>query len=1056
MERRLTMILVSLFCLVGGVMAQTQITGTVVSQEDNEPIVGAAVRVSGTESGVATDINGRFSLTLPAGKKNITISYLGMEPVEVVARNGMKILLRSSSTDLNEVVVTAMGISREKKSLGYATQDINADKLNQAMGTDLSSAMSGKLSGLNITPSSGMPGASSHITIRGARSFTDNNTPLYVVDGMPIASTSDMDTYNSVTGSDYANRALDIDPNDIESINVLKGQAASALYGMRASNGVIIITTKSGKGLAKGKPHITYNTSLSFTKVSTLPDVQKEYAQGSGGKFNPNTSLAWGPKISELPNDATYGGNMDNAYTQRFGMHEGQYYSTKRAAAGLDPWTRPGVYDNLRDFFQTGTAWSNNVSITQNLGRGDYSFSIGNTTQKGFVPETGMQRYNVKLNASLKINKYFSTGFSGNFVASKITKQAGANDGIMAALYGCPPSYDLKGIPSHTPDDPTSQVLYRPGSFNNPYWATKNNEFSERSQRFFGNVYLKFEYPINERMKVDAKYQLGDDAYTTKYKDLYAYGDNSRGSGEIDDNSWTINELNSLFTASFDWKISKDWHLNVLYGNEIVQNKTSQLESYGNGFNFAGWNSMNNISSYTGREYNYHTRTVGNFGNLSIDYKNMLFLNVTGRNDIVSSMPRNNRSFFYPSVSLGFIFTELEPLKNNILTYGKIRASYAEVGMAGTYYQSYFAIPTYGGGFSSGTPMQYPINGVVAYRPYERIYDPNLKPQNTRSYEVGIDLAFLHGLFTLNYTYSRQNVKDQIFDVPMAGSTGYYEFRTNGGSIHTNAHELTIGARPINTRNVKWEMSLNYTKINNYVDKLAPGVESIMLGGFVEPQIRAGIGYKFPVIYGISYLRNENGDIVVDKNGLPMPGEEKVLGNVSPDFQMGFNTTLELYKFRLSATFDWKKGGKMYAGTYTMMDYYGSSQRSADYRNMDQFLFELPAVKENGDGTYSPNDIYISGSDAFGYFNALNNIAESFIHSSTYLKLREISLSYPIVNKPWLNITASAFARNLLLYSSIKGFDPEATQGNNNMAGGFERFSLPGSSTFGFGLTFNF
>ena len=434
----------------------------------------------------------------------------------------------------------------------------------------------------------------------------------------------------------------------------------------------------------------------------------------------------------------------------------------------------------------------------------------------------------------------------------------------------------------------------------------------------------------------------------------------------------------------------------------------------------------------------------------------MLFLNVTGRNDIVSTMPRNNRSFFYPSVSLGFIFTELKPLKNNILTYGKIRASYAEVGMAGTYHQSYFAIPSYGGGFSSGTPMTYPIDGVVAYRPYERIYDPNLKPQNTRSYEFGVDLAFLHGLFSLNYTFSRQNVKDQIFDVPMAGSTGYYEFRTNGGSIHTNAHELTIGARPVNTKNVKWDLSLNYTKVNNYVDELAPGVESIMLGGFVEPQIRAGIGYKFPVIYGISYLRNENGDIIVDEDGLPQTGEEKVLGNVTPDFQIGFNTTLELYKFRLSATLDWKKGGKMYAGTYTMMDYYGTSQRSADLRSMDQFLFELPAVKQNEDGTYSPNDIYISGSNAFAYINALNDISESFIHNSTYLKLREISLSYPIVEKPWLNITLSAFARNLLLYSSIKGFDPEASQGNNNMSGGFERFSLPGSSTYGFGLTFNF
>ncbi len=1055
MMKKLSLVLFSLFLYAGVAVAQTHITGTVISEDDGEPVIGAAVRVSGTELGGVTDVNGAFDIVLPEGKKVIVISYLGMEPVEVVAKNGMRIILKSGSTDLNEVVVTAMGISREKKSLGYATQDLNADKLSQAMGTDLSSAMSGKLSGINITASSGMPGASSHITIRGVRSFTGDNTPLYVIDGMPVASAADFDTGQSVTGSDYANRAFDIDPNDIESINVLKGQAASALYGMRASNGVIIITTKSGKGLKQGKPQITYNTSLAFSTVSTLPKVQTEYAQGMNGAFNPNSSFAYGPKIADLPNDPEYGGNADNEYTQAFGMHSGQYYSPKRAAAGLDPWTTPKTYDNLRDFFETGVSWSNSVSISQNLGKGDYSFSLGNTSQTGIIPETGSERYNAKLNASLKLNTYFTTGFSGNFVASKVKKQTGANDGLMATLYGAPSSYDLKGIPNHVEGDPYSQVSYRTLTFDNPYWATENNEFSEKSQRFFGNVYLKFAYPINDDMKVEAKYQLGDDAYTTNYKDMFGYG--HRGStGEIDDNSLTINELNSLFTASYDWKINPDWHLNVLYGNEIVQNKSHQVEAFGNSFNFPGWNSMNNVQSYTAREYNYKTRTIGNFFNLSADYKDMLFLNVTGRSDIVSSMPRNNRTFFYPSVSLGFIFTELQPLKNDILTYGKLRASYAEVGMAGTYYQSYYDIPAYGGGFSSGTPISYPIGSVVAYKPYERFYDPDLKPQNTRSYEVGVDLGFLHGLFTLNYTFSRQNVKDQIFDVPMSGSTGYSEFRTNGGSIHTNSHELTIGAKPIDTKNVKWDMSLNFTKIDNYVDKLAEGVESIYLGGFVEPQIRAGIGYKFPVIYGKSFLRNENGDIVVDEDGLPMAGEEKVLGSVAPDFQLGFNTSLELYKFRLSATLDWKQGGYMYAGTYTMMDYYGTSQRSADFRNKGQFLFELPAVKQNEDGSYSPNDIYISSDDALFYFNAMNNISESFVHKSSYLKLREVSLSYPIVEKPWLNITLSAFARNVLLWSAIKGFDPEASQGNNNMAGGFERFSLPGSSTYGFGLTFNF
>ena len=1054
------MLLLTFLLVAGGVVnAQvSKVKGSVTSADDGYPVVGASVLVKGTTVGTITDVDGLFEINnVPSNATTLVVSFIGMTSKEVPIAANVDVTLSADTEMLDEVVVTAMGISRDKRTLGYTMQDIKAEELTQGMATDLAGAMSGKVSGLNITASSGMPGASSQITIRGVRSFSGDNTPLYVVDGMPV-STGSSGMSSNVTGSDYANRSLDIDPNDIESINILKGQAASALYGMRASNGVIIITTKSGKSANKGKPQITFTTNMTASKISTYPEIQTEYAQGASGRFNPNASTAWGPKISELPNDATYGGNTDNAYTQAYGMHQGQYYNPKRATAFGDAeagWITPASYNNMKDFFETGVAWTNNISIAQNLGRGNYSFSLGNTDQSGIVKNTGMERYNAKMNGSLQINNLFSTGFSGNFVASKVQKQSGGNDGIMATLAGAPPSYDMKGIPSHAAGDPTTQVHFRSLTFDNPYWAVENNKFTEKAQRFFGNAYLRFELPIGETMKVDAKYQLGADAYTTTYTDMFGYG-HKNGKGEIDNNTATINELNSLFTASFDWNINPDLHMNILVGNEIVNSHTTYREEYGLNFNFAGWNHMNNASSYSAAEGKYNDRTIGNFANLNVDWKNMLFLNVTGRQDRVSSMPHGNRTFFYPSVSLGFIFTELEPLKNDVLTYGKLRGSYAEVGMAGTYRPSYYTTPSYGGGFSSGTPFMYPYNSISAYTPSSTIYDPNLKPQNTISYEGGIDLGFFNGLITFEYTYSRQNVKDQIFSVPLAGSTGYGSFVTNGGKIHTNAHEFTLGVKPFDTKNFKWDVSVNFTKIDNYVDELAEGVNSIYLGGFTEPQVRAGIGYKYPVIYGTSYLRNENGDIVVDANGLPQVGEEKVIGTVSPDFQMGFNTTIELYKFRLSATLDWKKGGDMYYGTYTMMDYYGSSKRSADFRNMDQFLFELPAVKQNADGTYSPNDIYISGDDAFSYFSALNDISESFIHKSSYLKLREVSLSYPLLNTPKVGLTVSAFARNILLYSSVKGFDPEASQGTGNMSGGFERFSLPASSQFGFGCTVNF
>jgi TonB-linked SusC/RagA family outer membrane protein len=990
----------------------------------------------------------------------LQISYIGMQTQEVVIKPNLRVVLKADAQKLDEVVVTAMGISREKKALGYAVQDVKSDALTRAANTDLAGALQGKVSGIDITPSSGMPGASSKITIRGSRSFTGDNTPLYVIDGMPIASTADVSTSltDGAYGTDYANRAVDIDPNDIESINILKGQAASALYGMRASNGVIVITTKSGKGADKGKPTITFSTNLSFDKISTLPELQQEYAQGSGGTFDPSSPFAWGPKISELANDPTYGGNTDNSYTSQYGKQSGKYYVPQLAAAGMNPWATPQAYNNMKDFFETGVSWSNNVNVAQRFDKGNYSFSLGNTTSNGIVPSTGMDRYNVKMSAEAQLHPNWTTGFNGNFVTSKISKQSTANTSVVATIYNAPVSYNMAGIPSHIEGDPYTQNTYRDSWIDDAYWAVDNNQFSERSQRFFGNAFVKYTTKFGtDNHKLDIKYQIGDDAYTTNYSEIYGYGSTWAPTGEDSEYHYTVNELNSLLTAAYTWNINEEWTLDALIGNEFVDKKTKYEYAYSMNFNFPGWNHLNNASVFSNESLYNKKRTVGNFANLSVAWKNMLYLSGSIRNDIVSSMPRDNRSFTYPSVSLGFIFTELAPLKNNILTFGKIRASYAEVGMAGDYTQSYYYTPSYGGGFYMGNPIVYPINGAMAYIPHYKVYDPNLKPQNTKSYELGADLTFLNGLVTLNYTYSRQNVKDQIFEVPLAGSTGASSMIMNGGKIHTNTHELTLGISPVDTKNFKLDFAFNFSKIDNYVDELAPGVESIMLGGFVTPQVRAGIGDKFPVIYGKSYMRNDEGKIVVDQNGLPMQGEDAVIGTVSPDFRLGFNTNIELYKFRISAVFDWKQGGQMYSGTAGEMNYYGVSKLSGDMRK-NEFIVEN-AVKETGkdaDGNsiYAPNDIKVT--DAQAYFTRRRSIDESYIYDNSYIKLRELSVSYPVFSKKWLNVNVNVFARNILVWSEMKGFDPEASQGNDNMGGAFERFSLPGTASYGFGFNVKF
>ena len=1057
MKRIKTLISILLIAVCSSAFAQNiTVKGKVVTN-DGEPVVGAYVLVKDTATGELTGLDGDFTLTGVPASSRLVVAFMGMKTSEVDAAPTVTVTMEQDYEYLKEVVVTAMGISREKKALGYATQAVGSEDLLKGAPTDIATAMSGKVSGVSITPSSGMPGASTKIVIRGARSLSrsGNNTPLYVVDGMPIASSFDMSTDQSVTGTDYTNRALDIDPNDIESINILKGQAASALYGMRAGNGVIVITTKSGKN-AGGKPSVTISTNAAWSTVSTVPEVQTEFAQGSPAGFNPNASLAWGPKISELPNDPTYGGNTDNAYTAE-GKHEGMYYVPQRAKAGLDPWAKPQAYDNIRSFFQTGFSWTNSVNVSQNLGRGDYSVTLGNTHQTGIVPSTGMDRYNAKLNASAKLSKYFTTGVSANFSQSTVKKQTGANEGVTAMVYAAPANYDLKGIPSHPKGDPYTQLTYRATSgFPAPYWAIENNSFTETTQRFFGNTYLAFSYPINKDMKIDAKYQIGTDSYTTTYNNVYGYGfKNSKG--EVDEMSLTYNQFNSLLTASFDWNITEDLHFNFLYGNEIVNEKSDFVDAWGQNYAFSGWNNLNNATNYNSGATKTKFRSFGNFANIALDYKNMLFFNATGRYDKVSSMPNGSRGFFYPSVSLGFVFTELDALKNDVLTFGKVRASYAEVGMAGTYIAPYYSTPGYGGGFYSFTPVSYPLGGIVAYAPSSTLYSSTLVPQNTKSFEVGTELAFWEGLISLDYTFSRQNVKDQIFSVPLAGSTGFDTIVTNAGSVHTNAHELTLTVNPVRTKDINWDFAFNFTKVDNYVDKLAEGVESIFLGGFVEPQVRAGIGDKFPVIYGVSYVRDPEGHVVVDAKGLPEIGEEKVIGSVSPDFTLGFTTNLNLYKVNISATFDWKQGGDMYCGTYTMMDYYGISKRSGEYRKKDSFIFdEQPnSVKRVGNG-FAPNDITLTGDDAQAYFSRLNDISESFVHDTSFIKLRDITVSYPFALGKKVSLTASAFARNIIIWSNLKGFDPEASQANTNMGGAFERFSLPGASSFGFGLTLKF
>ena len=964
-------------------------------------------------------------------------------------------MLKSDNEVLDEVVVTAMGIKRDRKALGYAAQDLKSDQLNKSGTTSLANAIQGKLTGVDIRQSSGAPGASSQIVIRGARSFDGNNQPLYVVDGMPINTSADFDTGSSVTGANYADRSIDINPEDIESINVLKGQAASALYGIRASNGVIVITTKRGSKNNLNKPTVTISSNLSAQRVSRKFEHQDIYSQGNGiTAYNPSSSMTWGPKISELANDPTYGGNMDNAYTKADGKHQGQYYNPQRVKAGLDGWTTPQIYDNVGDFLGTGFTENTNVNLSQTINGISYSFGINNSYQDGVIPSTGMNRWGARGLVDWKINSQWNTGFSMNYSSSKITSAPGANDGIMNVIYSAPAEYDLKGIPSHVPGDITQQVLFRSTSFTNPYWWADHNEYRQHTNRAFGNAYLEFQPNLNwgDNFSLKFREQAGLDIWTSDYSDIREMGSTtSLKNGDIENYGTQHNVFNNLFTVNFDGKFgqNEEWRLNVVLGNEFNDENMRTWDYYGSNFNFPGFSTIGNATSYTSSEYNRRERTVGFFGSASLSWADQLYLTVTGRNDYVSTMPRGSRSFFYPSVSLGWEFTKLAFLQSNsILNYGKLRGSFAQVGQAGNYYNNFYYTPAYGGGFYGYPPVSYPLpSGISTFVPYYKVYNEGLKPQNTTNYEAGIDLHLFNSRIKLEYTYSLQNVKDQIFSVPVDGSTGYQEMLTNAGKMQTKAHEFSINAAILQGKDYDLNLGINFTKITNKVIELAPGVESIMLGGFVEPQVRAQAGSTYPNIYGTGFKRDDAGNLLL-LNGLPQAtGDSQNLGNCSPDFTTGITFGGRYKRLSLSTTWSWQQGGKMYHGTNMTMNYFGATKESLPYHEGKM------VVEGTDEATGKPNTIEVNKQD---YYMEYYNITESGIYDTSFIKLRDLTLNYQLPKLGMFDISIYGFARNLLIWAKLPNFDPESSQGNNNMSGYFERFSVPNTSSFGGGLTITF
>lgn len=959
-----------------------------------------------------------------------------MKAEEQIATDSLAVA--TEDTVLEEIVVTALGIGKERKSLGYAVSDLTEKDLNTSGVTSINGAIQGKVSGIDIRPSSSSPGASSQIVIRGARSFSDSNRPLYVIDGMPVTANPDYSTGNSTKGANLADRSIDFNPEDIESISFLKGQAASALYGIRASNGVIIITTKRAHKKSP-KPTITFSTNLSGEVLSRRFHPQELYSQGSNiNTYNPNAATNWGPLINSLPDNPTYGGNSQG--------HPGMYYNPKLEQAGLDPWIKPAIYDNIGDFFNTGFTENTSLSISQALANATYSFAINNSYQKGVVPTTDMNRWNVRGLVDWQLARDWKTGFSANYSSVSIHSAPTANSAIVNTIYQAPAEYNLKGIPNHIPGDPTVQVSYRPTVYDNPYWWADNNQYYQHTNRGFGNAYLEYFYVFgaNQNMSIKVREQAGLDVYTTNNSDILEKGSAGSNGGSVNNYGVSKTIFNNLLTANFNALFNEEFDLDVMVGSEIDDHRNIWRDYTGTNLNFYGMPTIGNATVLTGREYTSRSRTVGFFGSASLGWRSMLFLNATGRTDVVSSMPRNHRTFFYPSVSLAWIFTELPALRGNgILDYGKIRTSFAEVGQAGSYRENYLVIPTYSGGMYTYSPVVYPINGVTAYIPYQQVYDPNLRPQNTRNLEAGFDLEFFNRRLKVSYTFAYQNVKDQIFSIPSAGSTGYTYLLANAGKIRTTSHEIDLQGTILQGKDYDLNIGINLTTLDNKVVELAPGVESIMLGGFTSPQIRAEEGRTYPSIYGTAFQRAENGELLLS-NGLPIATAGSVcIADCTPDLITGFNLNGRWKMLGISATLSWQNGGRMYHGTNMTLNYSGVTKESIPWH-------EGTFIAEGIDkATGLPNTIEV---DRQKYYQAYYNITESGVYDMSFVKLRDISVTCDLPKFGSFNFQVFAFARNVLLWAKMPNFDPESSQGNGNMGGYFERFSMPATTSIGGGF----
>ena len=1072
------MMILALLLFVGlqGVLAQTRIiTGTVTSSDDGSSIPGVTVLVKGTTIGTTTDLDGKYTLTLPTKYNTLIFSYVGMKTQEITLgeSNTINLAMESDVLNMDEVVVTAIGIPRETKALSYSVQEVSGDDIAKSGSVDFINALQGKVSDVQITSSSGAAGASSYITIRGVQSLTQNNQPLFVIDGVPINNSGGQ---YGVDGVATSNRAIDINPDDIASINVLKGGAATALYGLRAASGAIIITTKKGKATTGRKISVNFNTSVTFNKISQVIGLQDQYAQGWGGQWVGGNSFTWGPRID------TCSYYVDPNYKWRTFNPDGQIVGKNDPTANGQS---VNTYDPY-DFFQTGITTNNAISLVGGSEVANFYFSFSDNQSTGIVPNNKFRRNTFKLSAETKLTDKFKISGNANYMISAGDRiQQGSNtSGVMLGLVRTPPTFNNDAGYIIGANDPSgkpegSQRNYRAGGgYDNPYWTANMNKYTDQVNRFIGSAQADW-YATSW---LSFTYRIGIDWWDRKANDEIAVYSRTYPSGWIKETSELNKDFNSDLIMIIQKELFTDFDLKFLFGHNMSQLYYYLQASDGYGLVIPEYYNLNNASSLSSREATSKIRRAAFYGDLSLSWKDMLYLSVTGRNDWTTTLEQGKNSFFYPSVGGGFIFTELPFLKDNkVLPYGKIRASYAIVAKDAPAYatNTYFASPGIGDGWTTGI-LTWPFMGYPGYTWSDILGNPDLKPEKTKTFEIGADLKFLQNRIGISYTYFSNLGEDLILLVPIAASTGYQNMWQNAGSMRTRGHEVTLELVPIKGKNWQWDILLNFAKLNNEVLELAPGVENLFLGGFTDPQIRAVAGEPYRSIYGYDWVYDVSGNLIIEDSGSPDPtspdynpyygypimGPDMIpLGNVDPEWNMGIGSTLRWKDLSLYLLVDIKVGGMMWNGTRGALDYFGTSAGTA---NRDEnYMFE---------GVYGHLDIdgnIVSAGAAnttpvklgqwwrtSGYGSGFTGPTSPYIEESNWVRLRSVTLSYSftrLVKNTFIKGLDLYFTgTNLWLSTPFAGIDPETSLLGNSNAQGIEYFNMPGTKSYTVGLNVAF